>query len=264
MQSDISRRVFCRRIARFTTGLAFLPLTEVLVSCDSEKKRVLHPTVQVNGTDVITNTRYIGDVFAFPEHMVVASLMPKFAKVPLELQDVSFVGVIAQNTSTAGSSKLHPSDVALVGLFRDKNGVFRYGYEINGVRSYVEGKIPRSDYQYCMDFSLNMAGLVVDPDYPNEKRYGYELQVSSGPDESIRFRALKSASHYANQLFIGVMDERNNVSLPDGTQLQLQIWPAGGEQAPNIVYRNKDDTSQVSSQYSDSGSTILLTVTGSY
>src|SRR5437868_14227515 len=66
-----SRRAFCGSAARLTIALAFFPLAELFTSCDSQqqqnKKKIRHPSVQINSTDVITNTRYIGNAFARSE-----------------------------------------------------------------------------------------------------------------------------------------------------------------------------------------------------
>ena len=59
------------------------------------------------------------------------------------------------------------------------------------------------------------------------------------------------------------MDEGNNVHLPDNKKLQFYISVSGTEQVPDAIYKNEDDTSQVSSQYSDSENDIVLTLTGS-
>jgi hypothetical protein len=59
------------------------------------------------------------------------------------------------------------------------------------------------------------------------------------------------------------MDDSNHVHLPDNKQLQLYIGVSGDEQAPDVIYKNEDETSQVSAQYSDSENRIILTLTGS-
>ena len=60
------------------------------------------------------------------------------------------------------------------------------------------------------------------------------------------------------------MDDSNNVRLPDNKQLQLYIQVSGNEQVPNVIYKNDDETSQVSSQFSDNENRIILTLIGSY
>ncbi len=259
-----SRRTFCGTVARFATVLAFFPLADVFASCDTQqKKKILRPSVQINTTEVITNTRYIGDVFAFPEQMISASLEPKLNRIPGYAPGISFLGIIAQDTLTFGDS-LTPRDIAFVGLFKQKNGTFRYGYEINGARHYASGHIQGSDYQYNINFRLYEQGLVTDPNYPHQRRFGYFLQVWSGWDASTRIQGLQSSPIYANQLFVGVMDDSNNVRLPDNKQLQLYIQVSGSEQVPNVIYKNDDETSQVSSQFSDTQNRIILTLIGSY
>jgi len=59
------------------------------------------------------------------------------------------------------------------------------------------------------------------------------------------------------------MDEGNNVRLPDNKQLQLYVGVSGNEQAPDVLYKNDDDTNQVSSQFSSTENRIILTLTGS-
>lgn len=262
-----SRRAFCGTAARFTAALAFLPLAELFTSCDAQKqnkKKILRPSVQINTTDVITNTRYIGDAFAFPEQMVSASLEPKSDRISAYVPGITFVGIIAQDTMSSGCSQVNPCDIILVGMFKQKNGTFRYGYEINGVRGYAKGHALSSHYKYTIGFQLNGEGLVADPDYPHQRRFGYDFQITSGWDGSTWLKGLKSSATFANQLFVGVMDEGNNVHLPDNKKLQLYISVSGTEQVPGTIYKNEDDTSQVNSQYSDSEDSIVLTLTGSY
>jgi hypothetical protein len=261
-----SRRAFCGSAARFTIALAFFPLAELFTSCDSQKqnkKKIVRPSVQINTTDVITNTRYIGNAFAFPERTVSASLEPKSDRVSAYVPGISFLGIIAQDTMSFGCDPVNPCDIILVGMFKQKNGTFRYGYEINGVRGYAKGHALSSHYKYTITFQLNEEGVVADPDYPHQRRFGYDFQVTSGWDGSTWFKGLKSSAIFANQLFVGVMDEGNNVHLPDNKQLQLYISVSGAEQEPSAIYKNEDDTSQVSSQYSDSDNDIVLTLTGS-
>src|SRR6266704_2593904 len=241
-----SRRTFCGRAARFTVALAFFPLAELFISCDTpQQKKILRPSVQINTTGVITNTRYIGGAFAFPEQMVSASLAPKSDRIPPYDQGI-------------------PGDIVLVGMFKQKNGTFRYGYEINGVRHYAKGHAISSHYRYNINFQLNEEGVVADPDYPHQRRFGYDFQISSGWDGSTWIQGLESSATSANQLFVGVMDEGNNVHLPNDKQLQLYTAVSGTEQVPSVIYKNEDDTSQVSSQFSDSENRIILTLTGSY
>ena len=173
------------------------------------------------------------------------------------------MGIIAQDTLSFGCDRVNPCDIVLVGLFKQKNGTFRYGYEINGVRSYAKGHALGVHYKYNINFQLNEEGLVKDPDYPQQRRFGYDFQISSGWDGSIWIQGLESSATSANQLFVGVMDEGNNVHLPDNKQLQFYIGVSGTEQVPGAVYKNGDDTSQVSSQYSASDNRIVLTLTGS-
>jgi hypothetical protein len=80
----------------------------------------------------------------------------------------------------------------------------------------------------------------------------------------VRVGGLQSALFYGDQIFIGVMDAANNVRLPASKSLQLSIWASGGEEAPDVIYTNEDQTSQVSSQYSDSDFSITLILSGSY
>src|SRR6266699_4167551 len=81
--AEQSRRASCGSFARFTAAIAFLLLAEFFTSCNSkQEKSVLRPTVQINNTNVITNTRYIGDAFTLPEQMVSASLVPNLNKLP--------------------------------------------------------------------------------------------------------------------------------------------------------------------------------------
>src|SRR5947209_17593993 len=69
-KSTQSRRTFCGSVAHFTSALAFLPLADLFASCDTPpKKQILRPSVQINTTSFITNTRYIGDAFVFTEQM---------------------------------------------------------------------------------------------------------------------------------------------------------------------------------------------------
>ena len=262
-----SRRAFCGSAARFTIALAFFPLAELFTSCDSQqqqnKKKIRHPSVQINSTDIITNTRYIGNAFAFPEQMVSASLEPK-PGISAYVPGISFLGMIAQDTMSFGYNRVNPRDIMLVGMFKQKNGTFRYGYEINGVRGYAKGHALSSHFKYVITFQINEEGRVADPDYPHQRRFGYFLQVWSGWDASTRIQGLQSSPIYANQLFVGVMDDSNNVRLPDNKQLQLYIQVSGSEQVPNVIYKNDDETSQVSSQFSDNENRIILTLIGSY
>jgi len=263
-KSTQSRRTFCGSVAHFTSALAFLPLADLFASCDTPpKKQILRPSVQINTTSVITNTRYIGDAFVFPEQMVFASLVPKLNRIPAYAPGISFLGIIAQDTSSFGYSSLNPRDVALAGLFKQNNGTFRYGYEINGGRHFARGHVQGLDYLYNINFRLNGKGVVADPDYPHQRRFGYFFQVSSRLDASTRIQALQSSPIYADQLFVGVMDESNNVRLPDNKQLQLYVGVSGNEQAPDVLYKNDDDTNQVSSQFSSTENRIILTLTGS-
>jgi hypothetical protein len=260
-----TRRTFCRNVVRFSTALSFLSLADLFPSCNAQpKKRPFRPSVQINGTNIITNTRYMGSAFAFPEQMITAYLQPNMNRIPPYTPGISFLGVIAEDTLSAGCSSLTPCDVALVGIFKQKNGTFRYGYEINGNRQYAKGHLTGSDYKYVMSFRLNEEGLVSDPDFPRQKRYGYDFQISSGWDAATRLHGLQSSSIYANQLFIGVMDDNNDVHLPENKQLQLFIDVSGGEEAPSVIYKNNDDTSQISSQFSEAENRIVLTLVGSY
>ncbi len=261
-----SRRAFCGSLTRFTAALAFTPPGGFLASCASQPQRqqkIPRPPVQINNTYIIPNTRYIGEAFSFPEQMVSAILEPPLNRTPPYAQGISFIGIIAQDTLSVGYNSFKPYDIARVGLFKQNNGTFRYGYEINGVRHYARGHVPGLDYKYNINFSLNEEGLVTDPDYPHQRRFGYNFQISSGSDASIRLQGLQSAPIYANQIFVGVMDESDNVRLPDNKRLQLYISVSGSEQAPNVIYKNNDDTSQVSSQFSESENRIVLTLSGS-
>jgi hypothetical protein len=275
------RRAFCRNLARFTTTLAFFPLAaEFFTSCNTEfftsssaaqKKKILRPPVEVDNTGILTSTRYIGAAFLFPVQMVSVSLEPNSDRLPPYALGVSFIGIIAQDTLSFGYDPFKPRDIALVGMFKQKNGTFRYGYEINGVRHYARGHVVGSDYKYNIEIHLDEEGLVTDPDHPHERRFGYLFQVLSGLDASLRIQGLQSSLSYANQLFVGVMDENNNVRLPDNKQLQFYIAALGNEiaasasaQTPDLIYRNDDDTSQVSSQFSNSENRVILTLTGSY
>ena len=260
-----SRRTFCRSAARFTFALAFLPLAELFTSCDTQqKKKILHPSVQINSTGIITNTMNIGGAFAFPEQMVSASLAPGSDRMPPYAPGLSFVGIIAQDTLSFGCDLVSPCNIVLVGMFKQKNGTFRYGYEINGVRHYAKGHALSSHFKYNINFQLNEEGVVTDPDYPHQRRFGYDFQISSGWDGSTWIQGLESSAISANQLFVGVIDEGNNVQLPNNKQLQLYTSVSGTEQEPSFIYRNEDDTSQVSSQFNDSENRIILTLMGSY
>ena len=249
--------------ARAAAYLACFLLAAFLAGCGSQKS-IVRPTVQVNNTNVITNTMYIGEAFASPERMVSASLMPKSNRLPTTTRSVSFIGIIAQDTQTLGCSPITPCDIVRVGMFRQQDGSFRYGYEINGVKSYAKEPMTSKDYRYNIDFFLNEEGQVNDPSYPNQRRYGYEFHVASGIADAERIRGLQSSLFYGDQIFVGVMDDGNNVSLPNNKQLQLSVWASNGEEAPDVIYTNEDQTSQVSSQYSDSDYTIILTLSGSY
>ncbi len=265
--AEPSRRAFYSRVARFTAAITFLLLAEFLTSCNSQQeKRVLRPTVQINDTDVITNTKYIGDAFPLPGQMVSASLVPDMNRLPPYAQGISFLGLIAQDTLSFGCDRVKPCDVVLIGIFRQKNGTFRYGYEVNGVRHYAGGHVLASDYRYDIHFYLNEEGLVTDPTYPigRRLRFGYDFQISRGWDSSIPIQGLDSSPTDANQLFVGGMDEGNNVQLPDKKQVQLRIWPPGVGKTPSVIYKNGDDSSQVSSRYSDTQDCIILTLSGSY
>lgn len=263
--AEPSRRAFCKSLAQYATALAILPLAEYLSSCNEQpKKRILRPTVQINTTDMITNTRYIGEAFALPEQMVFASLVPPLNRLPPYAPGISFLGIIAQDTLSFGCDSITPCDIVRVGLFRQKNGTFRYGYEITGASHYATGHILNSDYKYNINLQLQQEGEVTDPEHPHERRFGYDLQISSGWNGSIQIKGLQSASVYASQLFVGVMDENNAVHIPANKQLQFYIAPSRGEQIPNVIYKNDDETSQVSSQYSDAENRIILTLTGSY
>jgi hypothetical protein len=265
--AEPSRRAFYSRVARFTAAIAFLLLAEFLTSCNSQQeKRVLRPTVQINDTDIITNTKYIGDAFTLPGQMVSASLVPDMNRLPPYAQGISFLGIIAQDTLSFGCASAKPCDIIFIGIFRQKNGTFRYGYEVNGVRHYAGRHVLASDYRYDIHFYLNKEGLVTDPTYPigRRLRFGYDFQISRGWDSSIPIQGLDSSPTDANQLFVGGVDEGNNVQLPDKKQLQLRIWPPGGDKTPSVIYKNGDDSSQVSSQYSDTQDCIILTLSGSY
>src|SRR5438270_13811534 len=123
-----SRRTFCGRAARFTVALAFFPLAELFTSCDTQQqKKILRPSVQINNTGVISNTRYIGGAFAFPEQMISAWLAPTSDRISPYEAGISFIGIIAQDTSSAGYDLVNPYDVVLVGLFKQGNGTLRYG-----------------------------------------------------------------------------------------------------------------------------------------
>ena len=260
-----SRRAFCGSFARLTAAITFLLLAEFFTSCNSQQeKSVLRPTVQINNTNVITNTRYIGDAFTLPEQMVSASLVPNLNRLPPYAPGISFLGIIAQDTLSFGCDSIKPCDIVLIGIFRQKNGTFRYGYAINGARYYAGGHVLGSDYKYDIHFYLNEEGLVADPAYPIGRRFGYDFQISRGWDSSTLVQGLQSSPIYANQMFVGAMDEGNNVQLPHNKQLQLRILLSGSEQTPSVIYKNEDDTSQVSSQYSDTESNIILTLSGSY
>lgn len=262
--AEQSRRAFCGKLTRFTAALVFSPLAGFLASCDSQQKqKISRPAVQINNTDVIPNTRYIGDAFSFPEQMVSAILEPPLNRIPPYAQGISFLGIIAQDTLSTGCSTMKPCDVARVGLFKQNNGTFRYGYEINSVRQYVRGHVPGLDYKYNINFVLNEEGLVKDPDYPHQRRFGYNFQISSGSDASTQLQGVQSAPIFANQIFVGVMDESNNVRLPNNKQLQLYISVSGSELAPSVIYKDNDNTSQVSSQFSESENRIILTLSGS-
>ena len=263
--TEQSRRASCGSFARFTAAIAFLLLAEFFTSCNSsQEKSVLRPTVQINNTDVITNTRYIGDAFTLPEQMVSASLVPNMNKLPSYAQGISFLGIIAQDTLSFGCDSVKPCDIVSIGMFRQKNGTFRYGYEINAARYYAGRHVLASDYKYDIHFYLHEEGLVADPAYPIGRRFGYDFQISRGWDGSTPLQGLQSSPLYANQIFVGVMDEGNNVQLPHNKQLQLRILLSGSEQTPSVIYKNEDDTSQVSSQYSDDENNIILTLSGSY
>lgn len=248
--------------ARVVAFLACFLLVVFLASCGSQKS-IIRPTVQVNNTNVITNTMYIGEAFASPEHMVSASLMPKSDRLPTSVQSVSFIGIIAQDTQTLGCSPVTPCDVLSLGMFRQKDGTFRYGYQMNGAISYAKEPMSSKDYRYNIDFFLNEEGPVNDPDYPHQRRFGYEFHVASGIDDAGRVRGLQSSLFYGDQIFVGVMDEGNNVNLPTNKHMLLNVWASSGEQAPDVIYTNEDQTSQVSSQYSDADFSITLTLSGS-
>ena len=207
---------------------------------------------------------YIGEAFAAPERMVSASLMPKSNRLPANTQNVSFIGIVAQDTRTLGCSAITPCDIVRVGMFRQKDGSFRYGYEVNGVKSYAKEPMGNKDYRFNIDFFLNEEGQVNDPSYPNQRRYGYEFHVASGIDDAQRIHGLQSSLFYGDQIFVGIMDDANNVSLPDNKQLLLNVWASNGEESPDVIYTNEDQTSQVSSQYSYSDYSIILTLNGSY
>jgi hypothetical protein len=259
-----SRRAFCGSAARFSAACALLPFTEFLTGCNEQpKKKIVRPTVQINDTDIITNTRYIGIAFVSPEQAIFATLEPP-NKMPLSAQDISFIGIIAQDTLSFGCNSITPCNIARVGLFRQQNGTFRYGYEINGVKHYTSGHVLSSDYKYTTNLNLVEEGLVADPEYPQQRRFGYNFHISSGWDGSTRLQGLQSSPNYGDQLFVGVMDDNNNVRLPANKQLQLYVGVSGSEQTPSVVYKNTDETSQVSSQYSNSENRIILTLSGSY
>ena len=238
-------------------------LVALLAGCGSQKS-IVRPTVQINSTNIITNTMYIGEAFSSPERMVSASLLPNSSRLPATTQSVSFIGIIAQDTLTLGCSAITPCDIVSVGMFRQKDGSFRYGYEVNHVMTYAKEPMGSRDYRYNIDFFLNEEGLVNDPSYPNQHRYGYEFHVASSIDAVERVRGLQSSIFYSNQIFIGVMDQENNVQLPNNKQLQLSVWASYGEESPDAIYTNEDQTSQVSSQYSNSDYSITLTLNGSY
>jgi hypothetical protein len=238
-------------------------LIALLAACGSQKS-IVRPTVQVNNTQVITNTMYMGEAFAFPERSISASLLPRSSRLAASDQGISFIGIIAQDTTTLGCSPITPCDVVRVGMFRQKDGSFRYGYEINNVISYAHERQTSADYRYNIDFFLSEEGAVEDPAYPHQRRFGYEFHVASGLSDTVRVGGLQSALFYGDQIFIGVMDAANNVRLPASKSLQLSIWASGGEEAPDVIYTNEDQTSQVSSQYSDSDFSITLILSGSY
>lgn len=248
------------RYATFT--LCFL-LIAFLAACGSQKS-IVRPTVQVNNTQIITNTMYMGEAFAFPETSISASLLPRSTRLTPSEKGVSFIGIIAQDTTTLGCSQITPCDVVRVGMFRQKNSSFLYGYEINNVISYAKEPLVNSDYRYNIDFFLNEEGPVEDPAYPHQHRFGYEFHVASGIADVDRVNGLQSSLFYGDQIFIGVMDSANNVSLPTNKSMQLSVWASGGEKSPDVIYTNEDQTSQVSSQYSDSDFSITLTLSGSY
>src|SRR5579864_305283 len=211
--AETSRRAFYSRVVRFTAAIAFLLLAEFFTSCNSQQeKSVSRPTVQINNTDVITNTRYIGDAFTLSGQMVSASLAPDMNRLPPYASGISFLGIIAQDTLSSGCDSVKPCDIVLVGMFRQKNGTFRYGYEINESRYYAGGHVLASDYRYDIHFYLNEEGLVTDPTYPigRRLRFGYDFQISRGWDSSVPIQGLDSSLIYANQLFVGGMDEGNN------------------------------------------------------
>jgi hypothetical protein len=262
-----SRKTSYGSFARFTATIAFLLLAEFFTSCNAQQeKTVLRPTVQINDIDVITSTRYIGDAFSFTGQAASASLVPDMDRLPPYAPGISFLGIIAQDTLSSGCDRVKPCDVLLLGIFRQKNGTFRYGYEVNGVRHYAGRHVLASDYKYDIHFYLNEEGLVTDPTYPRGRmlRFGYDFQIWRGWDSSIAVGGLESSPTYANQLFVGGMDEGNAVQLPYNKQLQLRIWPPEDDKTPSVIYKNGDDTSQVSSQYSDTEYCINLTLSGSY
>jgi hypothetical protein len=249
-----------RRCASF---LACFLLVAFLAACGSQKS-IVRPTVRVNNTQIITNTMYMGEAFASPERAISASLLPRSNRLAASDQGISFIGISAQDTTTPGCSLITPCDIVRVGMFRQKDNSFRYGYEINNVITYARERQNSMDYRYNIDFFLSEEGQVDDPSYPHQRRFGYQFHVSSGIEDAIRVGGLQSSLFYSDQIFIGVMDSGNNVSLPNNKRLQLSIWASGGEVAPDVVYTNEDQTSQVSSQYSDSDFSITLTLSGSY
>lgn len=241
-----------------------LPVLFALLAACGSQKSIVRPTVQVNNTQVITNTMYMGDAFAFPERSISASLLPRSSRLAASDQGVSFIGIIAQDTTTLGCSQITPCDVVRAGMFRQKDSSFRYGYEINNAISYAQERQSSTDYHYNIDFFLSEEGAVDDPAHPHQRRFGYEFHVASGLADTVRVGGLQSSLFYGDQIFIGVMDTANNVRLPASKNLQLSIWASGGEESPDVIYTNEDQTSQVSSQYSDADFSINLTLSGSY
>ncbi len=250
-------------LAHYATFTMCFLLIAFLAACGSQKS-IVRPTVQVNNTQIITNTMYMGDAFAFPERSISASLLPRSTRLAVGDKGVSFIGIIAQDTTTLGCNLITPCDVVRVGMFRQKDSSFRYGYEINDVINYAKEQQISTDYRYNIDFFLNEEGAVDDPSYPHQHRFGYEFHVASGIADVVRVSGLQSSLFYGDQIFIGIMDSANNVSLPTNKSLQLSIWASDGEQSPDVIYTNEDQTSQVSSQYSDSDFSITLTLSGSY
>src|ERR1051326_2039304 len=94
-----ARRVCYRSSTRRRASFVACFLLMAFLVGGGSQKSIVRPTGQVNNTQVITNTMYMGEAFAFPERSISASLLPRSNRLAAGDQGISFIGIIAQDTT---------------------------------------------------------------------------------------------------------------------------------------------------------------------